>query len=290
MSPGSSTESYPAFARIGLRENPGKNLNQVTCPYQDSNLGHLLSRPDALAVTPQLCTEMENALRRLCLPLVGNHCDYTNYEECVPHKSDTFYSFVRSHSQYYNITSIAVVGWSVAQAIRACVLVSEKIQKRRRNRVHTKKGQPKKLSEREERFILKKIKENPRLSATKLAACVREEFSKQVGAETIRKVLGKEEFNGRKVTKRARERQTEADENVNKRTTRRRQGEQRDNIENKETTMRTRGPQRDGKKSKGTTRKRRRRHREQPDDNENKGSTTRRQGEQGDNKEKKGTT
>ncbi|KAJ4426747.1 hypothetical protein ANN_26546 [Periplaneta americana] len=29
MSPGSSTESYPAFAHIGLRENPGKNLNQV---------------------------------------------------------------------------------------------------------------------------------------------------------------------------------------------------------------------------------------------------------------------
>ncbi|KAJ4444241.1 hypothetical protein ANN_06032 [Periplaneta americana] len=28
MSPWSSTESYPAFARIGLKENPGKNLNQ----------------------------------------------------------------------------------------------------------------------------------------------------------------------------------------------------------------------------------------------------------------------
>nr|KAJ4444099.1 hypothetical protein ANN_05888 [Periplaneta americana] len=28
MSPGSNTESYPAFARIELRENPGKNLNQ----------------------------------------------------------------------------------------------------------------------------------------------------------------------------------------------------------------------------------------------------------------------
>ncbi|KAJ4448432.1 hypothetical protein ANN_10448 [Periplaneta americana] len=28
MSLGSSTESYPAFAHIGLRENPGKNLNQ----------------------------------------------------------------------------------------------------------------------------------------------------------------------------------------------------------------------------------------------------------------------
>ncbi|KAJ4446800.1 hypothetical protein ANN_13498 [Periplaneta americana] len=30
MSPGSSTERYPAFARIGLREDPGKNLNQIT--------------------------------------------------------------------------------------------------------------------------------------------------------------------------------------------------------------------------------------------------------------------
>ncbi|KAJ4430336.1 hypothetical protein ANN_22552 [Periplaneta americana] len=54
MSMGSSTESYPAFARIGLRENPGKNLNQVTCPDRDSNPGHLVSRPDALTVTPQL--------------------------------------------------------------------------------------------------------------------------------------------------------------------------------------------------------------------------------------------
>ncbi|KAJ4444835.1 hypothetical protein ANN_06632 [Periplaneta americana] len=53
MSPGSSTESYPAFAHIGLRENPGKNLNQVTCPDRDSNPGHLVSRPDALTVTPQ---------------------------------------------------------------------------------------------------------------------------------------------------------------------------------------------------------------------------------------------
>ncbi|KAJ4451330.1 hypothetical protein ANN_02792 [Periplaneta americana] len=53
MSPGSSTESYPAFARIELRENPGKNLNQVTCPDRDSNPGHLVSRPDALTVTPQ---------------------------------------------------------------------------------------------------------------------------------------------------------------------------------------------------------------------------------------------
>ncbi|KAJ4439418.1 hypothetical protein ANN_07542 [Periplaneta americana] len=30
MSPGSNTVSYPAFAHIGLRENPRKNLNQAT--------------------------------------------------------------------------------------------------------------------------------------------------------------------------------------------------------------------------------------------------------------------
>ncbi|KAJ4436367.1 hypothetical protein ANN_18999 [Periplaneta americana] len=54
MSPGSNTESYPAFAHIGLRENPGKNLNEVTCPDRESNPGHLVSRLDALTVTPQL--------------------------------------------------------------------------------------------------------------------------------------------------------------------------------------------------------------------------------------------
>ncbi|KAJ4443993.1 hypothetical protein ANN_05782 [Periplaneta americana] len=53
MSPGSSTESYPAFAHIGLRKYPGKNLNQVTCPDRESNPGHLFSQPDALTVTPQ---------------------------------------------------------------------------------------------------------------------------------------------------------------------------------------------------------------------------------------------
>ncbi|KAJ4442032.1 hypothetical protein ANN_11896 [Periplaneta americana] len=52
MSPGSSTDGYPAFAHIGLRENPGKNLNQVTCPDRESNPGHLVSRTDALTVIP----------------------------------------------------------------------------------------------------------------------------------------------------------------------------------------------------------------------------------------------
>ncbi|KAJ4427428.1 hypothetical protein ANN_25050, partial [Periplaneta americana] len=59
MNPGPSTESYPAFARIGLRETPEKILNQVTCSNRESNPGHLVSRPDALTVTPQV--EGDNA-------------------------------------------------------------------------------------------------------------------------------------------------------------------------------------------------------------------------------------
>ncbi|KAJ4451620.1 hypothetical protein ANN_03089 [Periplaneta americana] len=37
MSPGSNTESYPAFDRIGLRENPEKNLNQTTGMFRCSS-------------------------------------------------------------------------------------------------------------------------------------------------------------------------------------------------------------------------------------------------------------
>ncbi|KAJ4440931.1 hypothetical protein ANN_10780 [Periplaneta americana] len=38
MSPGSNTESYPAFAHIGLRENPRKNLNQIVVITEDVHL------------------------------------------------------------------------------------------------------------------------------------------------------------------------------------------------------------------------------------------------------------
>ncbi|KAJ4445776.1 hypothetical protein ANN_12461 [Periplaneta americana] len=65
MCPGSSTESYPAFVRIGLRENPRENRNHVTCPDRDSNPGHLVSRPDALTVTPQVWAH-EVLLRPTC--------------------------------------------------------------------------------------------------------------------------------------------------------------------------------------------------------------------------------
>ncbi|KAJ4435627.1 hypothetical protein ANN_18243 [Periplaneta americana] len=57
MSPGFSTESYPAFAHIGLRENTGINLNQGTCPDRESNPDHLVSRPDALTKQQKLTAE-----------------------------------------------------------------------------------------------------------------------------------------------------------------------------------------------------------------------------------------
>ncbi|KAJ4435666.1 hypothetical protein ANN_18282 [Periplaneta americana] len=76
MSPGSSTESCPAFAHHGLRENPGKNLNQVTCPDLESNPGHLVSQPDALTVTPQGHGKFGEYLARFKLQTEGKcKCD-----------------------------------------------------------------------------------------------------------------------------------------------------------------------------------------------------------------------
>ncbi|KAJ4433911.1 hypothetical protein ANN_16224 [Periplaneta americana] len=54
MSPGSSTESYPAFTRIGLRENCGKEPQPGNLPRSEFEPGHLFSRSDALTVTPQI--------------------------------------------------------------------------------------------------------------------------------------------------------------------------------------------------------------------------------------------
>ncbi|KAJ4446531.1 hypothetical protein ANN_13227 [Periplaneta americana] len=76
MSPGTNTESYPAFARIGLRENPGKKLNQITCPDRDSNQGHLVSQPDALTVTPQYALKKsERIYKTVILPVVLYGCE-----------------------------------------------------------------------------------------------------------------------------------------------------------------------------------------------------------------------
>lgn len=69
----------------------------------------------------------------------------------------------------------------------------------RENRVESipQTGRPKKLSARHERYIVGKIKRNPRLSAPKLATEVKATWNKSVSAETIRRSLRKYGYNGR---------------------------------------------------------------------------------------------
>ncbi|KAJ4446576.1 hypothetical protein ANN_13273 [Periplaneta americana] len=54
MSPGSSTESYPAFAHIELRGKPRKNLNQL------QSISDIQTRRDggAQLLITKLCTNM----------------------------------------------------------------------------------------------------------------------------------------------------------------------------------------------------------------------------------------
>ncbi|KAJ4432191.1 hypothetical protein ANN_20807 [Periplaneta americana] len=52
-----NTDEHRAFAHnYWVEGKPRKNLNQVTCSDRESNPGHLISRPDALAVNPQVWT------------------------------------------------------------------------------------------------------------------------------------------------------------------------------------------------------------------------------------------
>ncbi|KAJ4438682.1 hypothetical protein ANN_14629 [Periplaneta americana] len=60
VSPGVQHPKLPAFAHIGLRDNPGKKLNHVTCPNRESNPDHLVLRSDALTVTPQKTTNLSD--------------------------------------------------------------------------------------------------------------------------------------------------------------------------------------------------------------------------------------
>lgn len=60
-----------------------------------------------------------------------------------------------------------------------------------------KTGAPKKLSIREQRNIVLKVQQNPKLSAPKLAQEVKTVFNKEVSASTIRNILRQNGFNGR---------------------------------------------------------------------------------------------
>ena len=58
-------------------------------------------------------------------------------------------------------------------------------------------GRRKIINEREKRKIIRKVKENPRLSASTLAAEFREESGKNVSTQTVRRLLKENGYNGR---------------------------------------------------------------------------------------------
>ncbi|KAJ4445057.1 hypothetical protein ANN_06856 [Periplaneta americana] len=107
MSPGSSTKSYPTFARIGLRENLGKNLNQVTCPDRNSNPGHLVSRPDALTVTPQRYIVSRETLRRYATRRSETNTNGTEFDSSRVRTHDSNVSALPK--TYFNVTYKASV-------------------------------------------------------------------------------------------------------------------------------------------------------------------------------------
>ncbi|GBM19548.1 hypothetical protein AVEN_108016-1 [Araneus ventricosus] len=59
------------------------------------------------------------------------------------------------------------------------------------NRIENKvrKGRPAKLTERDQRFIIRKFVKNPRLSVLKVSAEFNETFSTPISPETVRRVL-----------------------------------------------------------------------------------------------------
>ncbi|GBN59294.1 hypothetical protein AVEN_128734-1 [Araneus ventricosus] len=67
------------------------------------------------------------------------------------------------------------------------------------NRIENKvrKSRPAKLTERDQRFIIRKFVKNPRLSTLKVSAEFNEKFSTPISPETVRRVLGAAGLNGR---------------------------------------------------------------------------------------------
>lgn len=94
-------------------------------------------------------------------------------------------------------TSFRNIGKIIGKSHATVQYIINQYQKTGSYKVRPRSGRPKKLSAREESSIVRKIKINPKLSAPKLAAEVREEFSKTVNPQTIRNCLHRVGYNGR---------------------------------------------------------------------------------------------
>ncbi|KAK2578078.1 hypothetical protein KPH14_001026 [Odynerus spinipes] len=58
-------------------------------------------------------------------------------------------------------------------------------------------GRPKKLTQREEKMVVREIKKDPHISATKLTQMVAKDFNKNVHPELCRRILRNNNFHGR---------------------------------------------------------------------------------------------
>ncbi len=62
--------------------------------------------------------------------------------------------------------------------------------------LNTNVTRPRKLNERNERLVLRKVKLNPKLSAPKIASNIEDECKKHVNPETIRRIIRRAGYNG----------------------------------------------------------------------------------------------
>ncbi|KAJ4445714.1 hypothetical protein ANN_12399 [Periplaneta americana] len=174
-----SAESYPTFAVNGFKENPGNNLNQVTCPNQDLNLGPSRSRSGMLTVTPEWWT---------ILVLVHLHTS-THLR---------FSTALLSHAAnaevaFFNSASILTGQLSSATEKRYCKLLNSKCVKGRLDPSHPRKkgncGRKRKTSPADDRLIVRKSKLNPRLTAVDLTRELMATTGANIHVTTVRRRL-----------------------------------------------------------------------------------------------------
>ncbi|KAJ4442495.1 hypothetical protein ANN_04081 [Periplaneta americana] len=82
MNPGSSTESYPAFALIGLRENPRKNLNQQL-------YFHIFIRLPNLDIVRETTLKYTNMPEENAKKNTGHHATRQNDNEILQRLTNT---------------------------------------------------------------------------------------------------------------------------------------------------------------------------------------------------------
>ncbi|KAJ4444593.1 hypothetical protein ANN_06389 [Periplaneta americana] len=106
MSPGSNTESYPAFAHIGLRENPGKNLNQRCIIYLPEKL------PSKYDVHSEEYLPIRTSLEQSYM-YISRH-RYESYQsEMTNSRSYDFYNYSHSWSQQQTCHNNKIIGLQI---------------------------------------------------------------------------------------------------------------------------------------------------------------------------------